>query len=99
MEPVIRTTTLTMTRLAPAGNDKAQDVNTPTPQTQGQDPISIGGISYQTIGAGGDTGAVAQNLSKLETKVNALIDYMESWVNVGNLNMLDIKQHIENHSN
>ena len=96
MEPVIRTTT----RLAPAGtDDKPEDVNTPTTQTSGKDPISIGGVSYQTIGGGGDTSAVAQNLGKLEKRVNALIDYMEGWVNVGNLNMLDIKEHIENHSN
>ena len=84
MEPISKAVSLTIPpNSAPSGNQ------TPSKSTQKQvaNPIIIGSsVSVGEI----DT-------HSLETKINALINYMENWVNVGNLNMSDIKSYINSH--
>ena len=50
-------------------------------------------------GSGSIISTLVQNNAELERKLNGLMDYLEKWINVGNLNMNDLKQYIENYSN
>ena len=60
------------------------------PQT---DPIPQDDTSLEPIivrqDSNNDSNAV---MSSLDTKINALVDYLEHWIGVGNVSMSDIKQ-------
>ena len=63
------------------------------PQT---DPIPQDDTSLEPIivrqDSNNDSNAV---MSSLDTKINALVDYLEHWIGVGNVSMSDIKQYIQ----
>ena len=108
-EPVIRRTKNTQTRLAPIADTSTETGTQTEPDTEPEpeqetEPITIG-VSQSTInslyqsGSGSIISTLVQNNAELERKLNGLMDYLEKWINVGNLNMNDLKQYIENYSN
>ena len=42
-----------------------------------------------------DVGAVSSNLTTLQARFGRLLDYLEAWINVGNLSMADIKSSVD----
>ena len=68
------------------------------------DPIIIGGSSttinnlFQS-GSGSIISILVQKNAELERQLNGLLDYLEKWINVGDLNMSDIKEYVQNYSN
>ena len=89
--------------IAPVGTTSNTGTQTElTPEEASLDPIIIGGSSsitnlYQS-GSGSVISILVQKNAELERKLNGLMDYLENWIDVGTLNMNDIKQYIENYS-
>ena len=99
-EPVIRSTK--SSRVAPTGDTTTIGTQTEQEDLSSLDPIIIGGSSsitnlYQS-GSGSVISILVQKNAELERKLNGLMDYLENWIDVGALNMNDIKQYIENYS-
>ena len=88
--------------IAPIGTTSNTGTQTePTPEEASLDPIIIGGSSMTTILQGGSGSVISilvQKNAELERKLNGLMDYLENWIDVGTLNMNDIKQYIESYS-
>ena len=88
--------------IAPIGTTSNTGTQTElTPEEASLDPIIIGGSSMTTILQGGSGSVISilvQKNAELERKLNGLMDYLENWIDVGTLNMNDIKQYIESYS-
>ena len=66
-------------------------VEPPQPDPIPQDDTSLEPIIVRQD-SNNDSNAV---MSSLDTKINALVDYLEHWIGVGNVSMSDIKQYIQ----
>ena len=88
--------------IAPIGTTSNTGTQTePTPEEASLDPIIIGGSSMTTIlqaGSGSIISILVQKNAELERQLNGLLDYLEKWIDVGNLNMSDIKDYVQNYS-
>ena len=96
-EPVIRSTKTTTVRVAPSTTTETQTETEKEPELEQEQikPISVGSLQS---GSGSIISILVQKNAELERKVNGLMDYLENWIDVGDLNMSDIKQYIENYS-
>ena len=54
--------------------------------------------SSGTLALSSEVSTVSTNLSTLQTKFGRLLDYLENWINVGNLSMADIKTSVNSSS-
>ena len=91
--------------IAPIGTTSNTGTQTePTPDEASLDPIIIGGSSttinnlFQS-GSGSIISILVQKNAELERQLNGLLDYLEKWVDVGDLSMTDVKDYVQNYSN
>ena len=70
--------------------------NTPAP-----DPITkaVSGNTVLAPQASEQTADIAAVALAVDKRVDGLINYLEQWIKVGNLNMNNIKEYIQNFSN
>ena len=66
--------------------------NTPAP-----DPITKA-VSGNTVLAP-QPSTISADIAAVDKRVDGLINYLEQWIKVGNLNMNNIKEYIQNFSN
>ena len=94
-EPVIRSTKTTTVRVAPSTTTETQTETEKEPELEQEQikPISVGSLQS---GSGSIISILVQKNAELER--NGLMDYLENWIDVGDLNMSDIKQYIESYS-
>ena len=67
----------------------------PPPDTSAPDPISKS-ITGNTVLAPEPSEPVT-DLASVDKRVDALINYLEKWIQVGNLKMTNIKEYIQNY--
>ena len=97
-DPISRPTTL-----APIGETSTTGTQTEQEDSPVLDPIIIcnsSSVTHIFQAAGGSVISIlVRKNAELERKLDGLMDYLEKWINVGELNMNDIKQYIENYTN
>ena len=106
-EPVIRSIKKKNTIiLAPTIETESTGTQTepepePEPIHETLNPISVGSSSSNNIyqsGSGSTVSELVQNNAELERKFEALLDYLEKWINVGNITMNDIREYVQNYN-
>ena len=90
--------------IAPIGTTSNTGTQTEiTPEEATLDPIIIGGSSttinnlYQS-GSGSIISILVQKNAELERQLNGLLDYLEKWIDVGNLSMSDVKEYVQSYA-
>ena len=90
--------------IAPIGTTTNTGTQTePTPDEVSLDPIIIGGSSttinnlFQS-GSGSIISLLVQKNAELQRQLDGLLDYLEKWIDVGNLTMSDVKEYVQSYS-
>ena len=55
---------------------------------------SVDSVSAGTGSSGGSSGGSSVNIAPVITQLNALVDYLEGWINTGNLTMNNIRSSV-----
>ena len=73
---------------------KTETPESPAPDTPAPDPITKA-LSGNTILAP-QVSVSSADIIAIDKRIDGLINYLEKWIKVGNLNMSNIKEYVEN---
>ena len=93
MEPIIKKSSMVSPFTKPPSSEPVPD-DTPAPEPVTKALSGKTVLAPQPSVLSEDIAALANAIDK---RVDALINYLEKWVKVGNLNMTNIKEYIQNY--
>ena len=89
MEPIIKKSSMVSPFTKPPSSEPVPD-ETPVP-----DPVTKA-LSGKTVLAPHPS-VLSEDIAAIDKRVDALINYLEKWIQVGNLKMTNIKEYIQNY--
>ena len=89
MEPIIKKSSMVSPFTKPPSSESVPD-DTPAPQ-----PVTKA-LSGKTVLAP-QPSVSPEDIAAIDKRVDALINYLEKWIQVGNLKMTNIKEYIQNY--
>ena len=89
MEPIIKKSSMVSPFTKPPSSEPVPD-DTPAPQ-----PVTKA-LSGKTVLAP-QPSVSPEDIAAIDKRVDALINYLEKWIQVGNLKMTNIKEYIQNY--